>query len=358
VATVFGLLFVVAGWPTVAMADSVRDAQWYLRFLDVPKAHQISQGAGVLVGLVDSGADGTHPDLMGNVAQGTEVFVGNKGGNGWTDEDGHGTGMAGLIAAHGHGPGNADGVLGIAPKATILPVRVGTIRANTAIGPGIKWATDHGARVISLSVGDGDPSADRERAVAYAIQHDVVLIAAVGNFPDAQQVIYPAAYPGVLAVGGVDQSGNHASLSVTGPQIALSAPAIDITLTNPGGNYRVRATGTSEATAIVAGAAALVRAKFPNLSATEVIHRLTATAIDKGPQGRDDQYGYGIVNLVGALTADVPPLQPSKSPTPDSAAPKSSGASPLVWLFIGLALAMALVIAIGVIIAVRLRPTR
>jgi type VII secretion-associated serine protease mycosin len=340
------------------MADSIRDGQWYLRFLDVAKAHQITQGAGVVVGLVDSGADGTHPDLAGNVAQGTEVFVGSKGGNGWTDEDGHGTAMAGLIAAHGHGPGNTDGVLGIAPKATVLPVRVGTVDLAPGAGPGIEWATDHGARVISLSIGNGDPSVDLERAVTYAVQHDVVLIAAAGNSPKDKQVIYPAAYPGVLAVGGVDESGNHASLSVTGPVVALSAPAINITLTNPGGNYRVRATGTSEATAIVAGAAALVRAKFPNLSATEVIHRLTATAIDKGPKGRDDQYGYGIVNLVGALTADVPPLQPSASPTPDAAGPKSSGTTPLIWLFIGLALATALVLAIAVIIAVQHRPTR
>jgi type VII secretion-associated serine protease mycosin len=354
VVAVLGLLVGVAGWPTAAMADSIRDAQWYLRFLDVSKAHQISQGAGVVVGLVDTGVDGTHPDLTGNVTQGTEVFFGNKGGNGWTDEDGHGTAMAGLIAAHGHGPGNADGVLGIAPKATILPVRAGIV--NVATGPGIRWATDHGARVISLSVGDTDQSTENERAVAYAIQHDVVLVAAVGNSPDTQQVIYPAAYPGVLAVGGVDQSGNHASISVTGSQVALSAPAVDIASTGPDRKYRA-AKGTSDATAIVAGAAALVRAKFPNLSATEVIHRLTATAIDKGPQGRDDQYGYGIVNLVGALTADVPPLQPSKSPTPDAAAPKSSGASPLSWLFLGLALATALVIVIAVIVAFRLRAT-
>jgi type VII secretion-associated serine protease mycosin len=357
VAAVLGLLVAVAGWPTAAMADSIRDAQWHLRFLDVARAHQVSQGAGVVVGLVDSGVDGTHPDLVGNVTQGAEVFVGNRGGNGWTDEDGHGTGMAGLIAGHGHGSGNADGVLGIAPKATILPVRSGIIEWATAIDPGIKWATDHGARVISLSVGSADRSTDEERAVIYAIQHDVVLVAAAGNAPEDKQVIYPAAYPGVLAVGGVDQSGNHASLSVTGPQVALSAPAVNIASTGPGRKYRA-ADGTSDATAIVAGAAALVRAKFPNLSATEVIHRLTATAIDKGPPGRDDQYGYGIVNLVGALTADVPPLQPSTSPTPDTdAAPKSGGTSPLIWLFLGLGLATAVVLTIAVIIAVRVRST-
>ena len=99
----------------------------------------------------------------------------------------------------------------------------------------------------------------------------------------------------------------------------LSAPAADIESTGPGTGYSI-GNGTSDATAIIAGTAALVRARFPNLSAKEVVHRLTATAIDKGPPGRDDQYGYGIVNLVGALTADVPPLQPSASPPPTASA--------------------------------------
>ena len=101
--------------------------------------------------------------------------------------------------------------------------------------------------------------------------------------------------------------------------MAISAPAVDITSTGAFGTYRT-ATGTSDATAIVAGAAALVRSKYPNLSAPEVIHRLTATATDKGPPGRDDQYGYGVLNLVEALTADVPPI-PSASPPPQASQP-------------------------------------
>lgn len=138
-----------------------------------------------------------------------------------------------------------------------------------------------------------------------------MVVAAAGNRPDDKKVIYPAAYPGVLAVGGVDRNGRHAEISVTGPEVVLAAPAVDIMTTGTranGGNGYHLGRGTSDATAIVAGAVALVRAKYPHLKAPEVIHRLTATATDKGAPGRDDQYGYGIVNIVKALTADVPPL--------------------------------------------------
>jgi subtilisin family serine protease len=117
---------------------------------------------------------------------------------------------------------------------------------------------------------------------------------------------YPARYPGVVAVGGVDRHGDHSAISVEGNQLVLCAPSDLISSLRPQGDYGV-GTGTSDATALVAGAAALVRAKFPQLSASEVVHRLTATADDRGPPGRDDTYGYGIVDVVKALTADVPP---------------------------------------------------
>jgi len=343
----------------MALADSTRDAQWHLRFLDVATAHRYSQGSGVVVAVVDTGVDASHPDLAGNVLAGTETFVGSNGGNGWTDVDGHGTRMAGDIAAHGHGGGNGDGALGIAPKATILPVRAGTIGV-TAIAPGIRWATDRGARVISVSAGN---DADRgiQDSVEYAIAHDVVVVAAVGNAPEVSHIVYPAAYPGVVAVGGVDQGGDHASFSVTGPEVVLSAPGVAIKSTGPGRTYETGTGGTSDATAIVAGAAALVRSRFPNLSAVEVIHRLTATAIDKGSKGRDEQYGYGIVNLVGALTADVPPLSASPSPTGGSSAPTGSaspgnGISP--WPGILVVLGILVVVGIvGLVAATRRRRT-
>jgi type VII secretion-associated serine protease mycosin len=357
---VLGLLAVLVGTPRPAVADAVRDAQWHLTFLDIARAHQYSQGAGAVVAVVDSGVDTTHPDLTGNVVPGAEIFAGSPGGNGWTDTDGHGTAMAGLIAAHGHGDGV--GALGIAPKATILPLRVGPsgLGALSDIPDGVSWATDHGAKVISISAYAERPNPDLEEAIRRAITHDVVVVAAAGNVPQTDQVWYPAAYPGVVAVGGVDRNGNHAKVSVTGRDLVLSAPAVDIETVGLGHRYAI-GTGTSDATAIVAGAAALVRSRFPSLSATEVIHRLTATAIDKGPPGRDDQYGYGIVNPVGALTADVPSLQASSSPHPSRSAASANGVStrhtsPFVWLFVGLTL--VLVVAVGIAVMLWRRPAR
>jgi subtilisin family serine protease len=136
----------------------------------------------------------------------------------------------------------------------------------------------------------------------------------------------PAAYDGVVAVGATDQDGNVASVTITGNAMVLSAPGTRIVSTDAVGGYRI-ADGTSDATAIVAGAAALVRSKYPNLSAKEVVHRLTATATDKGPPGRDPQYGYGIVNIVAALTSDVPPLIPSTAPNGTSNSKQSVGAT-------------------------------
>ena len=330
-----------------AWADGVRAEQWQLGFLHVDEAHQYSQGTGVIVAVLDSGVDSSHPDLLGNVLPGADV---QAGGNalGTTDTNGHGTAMAGLIAAHGHGPGNSLGALGIAPRAMILPVKDGDGH-GTALPSAIDWAVANGAKVISISQGnDADDFLDR-RAIEDALSRDVVVVAAAGNIPGTA-VNYPAAYPGVIAVAGVDQQGNHAEVSLTGPQVALAAPAVNVMRPSLGHGYGL-GTGTSDATAIVAGAAALVRAKYPNLSATEVVHRLTATAIDKGAPGRDDVYGYGIVNLVGALTADVPPLQ---SPTPTAQAqPVPRKAAP--WLPIGIGVALLVVAVLGILALARRR---
>jgi type VII secretion-associated serine protease mycosin len=304
-----------------ALADATRDAQWHLKFLKVAEAHRITQGAGVTVAVIDTGVDATHPDLAGSVPPGKDFAIRKADvPDGRTDIAGHGTAMAGLIAAHGHSDGA--GALGIAPGAKILPVRDGS--TNNSRSPdtpaAIRWAAAQGAKVISMSFAT-DNDTELQAAILAARRADVVVVAAAGNRPDDQQVAYPAAYDGVLAVGGVDRNGSHAAISVTGPQIAISAPAIAITTTtsraNGGSGYQTSG-GTSDATAIVAGAAALVRAKYPNLSAPEVIHRLTATATDKGAPGRDDEYGSGVLNLVAALTADVPPIPAaSKQPVPD-----------------------------------------
>ncbi|MFI6779737.1 type VII secretion-associated serine protease mycosin [Micromonospora sp. NPDC050276] len=305
--------------------ERIRKDQWHLDYLKANEARRLSKGKGVIVAVPDTGVT-PHPDLRDNLLTGTDI-VPPDGGDGWQDEDSHGTGMAGLIAAHGQS-GNL-GALGIAPEAKILPIRTSRTDQDgdsDNLATGIELAVAKGASVISISSIAG-PNSRLKRAVEMAMQANVVVIAGAGNEPRDKYVSFPAAYPGVISVGGVDQNGNHASFSVSGPEIDVVAPAVDIYSTSIDGKYR-KGTGTSDATAIVAGAAALIRSKYPYLPAREVAHRLTATAVDKGPPGRDDEYGYGVIDLVAALTADVPPLGFESVSAPANAGSTTAGAQP------------------------------
>ncbi|MEH0841817.1 type VII secretion-associated serine protease mycosin [Micromonospora sp. CPCC 205711] len=293
--------------------ERVRGDQWHLRYLRAAEAQRISQGAGVLVAVPDTGVD-PHPDLRNNLLPGTDM-ISPASGDGRHDEDSHGTGMAGLIAAHGRA--NL-GALGVAPRAKILPIRIKATneRGNSDdLAEAVTYAVDQGAGIISISL-VGEPDARLQHAIEVAVTANVVVVAGAGNHPPRKSVGFPAAYPGVIAVGGIDRSGRRATTAVTGPEIDVVAPAVDIYSTSIDGKYR-KGIGTSDATAIVAGAAALIRSKYPYLPAAEVAHRLTATAVDKGPPGKDDEYGYGVIDLVAALTADVPPLG-FESPTATS----------------------------------------
>ncbi len=287
---------------TPAQADNVRDHQWFLTSLDIAVAQNVSRGNDVVAAVIDTGVDGKHVDLTGNVLQGAD-FTTSRGGNGWTDKDGHGTAMASLIAGHGHG--KTDGALGIAPQARVLPVR----HAETdgmdrgEIARSIRWAVDNGADVIALSLHTGDSPSVRQ-AVEYALGRDVIVVAAVGLPGGLGKVPAPARIPGVVAVSGVDKAGNIAA-SVSGPEVVIAAPGKEISHASKDGGYAL-GTGTSDATAIVSGVVALIRSKYPELDAANVINRLIQTADDKGAPGRDEQYGFGIVNPVRALTADVP----------------------------------------------------
>ncbi|MEU6024803.1 S8 family serine peptidase [Micromonospora sp. NPDC047134] len=289
------------------------------------EVHKISQGEGVVVAIPDSGV-APHPDLRDNLLSGTDVIP-NGAGDGRQDQDSHGTAMAGLVAAHGRP--NAKGALGIAPKAKIIPIFSTPPHKDgdpDSLAEAIEFAVSRGVDIISIS-SVGGSSSRLVQAVEMALSADIVVVAGAGNRPRDSQVGYPASHPGVIAVGGVDRIGGHAAVAVTGPEISVAAPAVDLYSTSYGNAYS-RGTGTSGATAIVAGAAALVRAKYPYLPADEVAHRLTATAIDKGPPGRDDQYGYGVIDLVAALTADVPPrgFESVPAASPDAAGPTTTAA--------------------------------
>lgn len=300
----------IACAPGTALADDVRDRQWQLAALGARTAWADSTGAGVVVAVLDSGVDAGHPDLAGQVLPGLDLVDGSTDGR--TDPVGHGTSVAALIA----GRGNDDaGVVGLAYQAKILPIRV-LDRSNEyhdpmVVAEAVQWAVDHGASVINLSLGGTEYSPALADALDYAFARDVVVVACTGNVLPASsaEVWYPAREPGVVAVAGLggDPDAQPDPLwakSLTGPSTVLTAPAADLPAARPGRGYG-RANGTSFAAALVSGAAALIRAKWPQMSAANVVQRLATTARDLGPAGRDDRYGFGMVDPVAALRGNV-----------------------------------------------------
>ncbi|MGI5378607.1 type VII secretion-associated serine protease mycosin [Streptomyces sp. CA-251387] len=293
-----------------ASADQVRDAQWPLTVYDAEKVWQTSQGAGVTVAVVDSGVDSSHPDLTGQVLPGKD-FTGE--GDPHQDENGHGTGMASLIAGHGHGANGEAGIKGLAPKTKILPVRVSANKDDEYTkdwSAGVRYAVDQGASVINLSLNDSSayPGSKVAKAIAYAQERDVVVVAGTGN--DGGTVNYPAALPGVVAVSAIDKNLNFWSNSNTGKGVVLAAPGVDVPRADPPspGGYAI-ADGTSDSTAYVSAIAALVRSKYPDLTAGQVINRLIKSASflqHEGKKAPDSELGYGIARPGSALTMNIP----------------------------------------------------
>ncbi|GIJ34141.1 type VII secretion-associated serine protease mycosin [Micromonospora sediminimaris] len=308
-------------------ADQVRDEQWQLDKLNARAAWRTSTGRGVVVAVIDSGVDGSHPDLTGQVLPGLDLVAPN--GATQADPVGHGTTVAGLIAGRND---DRRGVVGLAPDARILPVRVldAENRYDDAliVAKGVRWAVDNGAKVINLSLGGNGDSAALAAAIDYAFARDVVVIACTGNLatsPEAK-VWYPAREPGVIAVSGLERnSDNLWSGAITGRTTVLTAPASGLVGARPPGGYW-RVQGTSFAAPLVAATAALVRSRYPQMSAADVVNRLLATARDIGPTGRDERFGYGLVDPVAALTAQVPPTD--RNPLDDNDPPGVTGFGP------------------------------
>lgn len=300
-----------------ASADAVRNADWALAALHAQTAWQTTKGAGVTVAVLDTGVDSTHPDLTGQVLTGKDMvgFGARRGDRAWAR---HGTGMAAIIAGHGHGAGHDAGVLGLAPQARILPVRViledkDPLRAKArstrgdALPEGIRWAVDHGADVINLSLGDDSataaPVAAEDDAIRYALSKGVVVVASAGNGgEEADRSSYPAAYPGVIAVAAVDKRGTHAGFSTRRWYAAVSAPGVDVVIADPDRTY-YEGWGTSAASAYVSGAAALIRSADPRLSPAQIKQVLEQTTRHKPAGGRTDELGTGLIDPAAALAA-------------------------------------------------------
>jgi len=348
-AAVITVSWLLGAVPALAAADygvagtGVQAQEWWLADLHAAQAWQTTEGAGVTVAVLGTGVAAGHPDLAGSVSTGPD-FTGSgrtAGGPFWGID---GTEVAGIIAGHGHGTGGETGLLGIAPAAKILSIRVGleyndplnfdqaiARRLPAAIAEGITYAVDHGARIIDLPLdpgtagltGQGDPAAtggsQAERAaVTYALRKNVVLVAPAGD--DAQGaglVNYPAAYPGVIAVGALARDGQLAPFSSRHSYVSLTAPRVDLIAMTPPDDY-ARISSTSTSSGMVAGVAALILSRYPHLTAAQVTEALTGgTVTDRaGSPGT----GYGTVDatravdLAAAINSADQPSQPIRLP--------------------------------------------
>jgi type VII secretion-associated serine protease mycosin len=283
----------------------------YLDDLRMDRTWDIEKGSGVTVAVLDTGADSQHPDLTGRLFPGhneTPSF------NSVQDDNGHGTMVAGIIAAN---IDNHRGIAGIAPQAKILPVKVMNAFGSgddADIAAGITYAATnatHPADVINLSlsgVGDGTVMC---AAIATALAHDVVVVAAAGN-SGSDTPEFPAACPGVISVGATNHSNAITSFSNYGWAVDIAAPGLDITSTAlddpPSRDSYAKESGTSFSSPIVAGVAALVRGRSPGLTQSQVVTQLLTTARDRGYPGVDRAFGHGVVDPRAAL--GLPPLAP------------------------------------------------
>lgn len=305
----------LAAAPTIpAQADAIRDREYWLDDYGIRDAWAVTRGEGVTIAIIDSGVDAGHPDLAGAVIGGTDVS--GRGSPTGTTPLGpvgitHGTMVASLAA--GRGTGTDSGVIGAAPAASILSISLvfgpEERDGDLQIAEGVRWAVDHGADIISLSLTRNTLSWPEswDDAFGYAEQNDVVVVAAAGNRGSGtDEVGAPATMPGVLAVGGVDRDGRASdAASSQGISIGVMAPSEGLVGAIPGGGY-ANWQGTSGATPIVAGIVALVRSAYPDLDAAGVINRIISTARPVTAAVPDPLYGYGLIDADAAVRAEVP----------------------------------------------------
>jgi subtilisin family serine protease len=329
--------------PVAAPNDRYWSSQWAPDAIGARSAWAFTRGGPeIVVAVLDTGVDLTHPDLAGRLVQGTDLGAGDRDP---TDDDGHGTHVAGIIAALAN---NGRGIAGTAPGVLVMPVKVMDSDGNiwdTAVAEGIAWAVAHGARVVNLSLGGDTASPVIDAAIDAARARDVLVVAAAGNHEgDVADpgVSHPGAYGPALTVAAVedrpasvDADGDgapdgcgvprfapveyrHALYSNTGPEVDLAAPGSCIfsTYSTPSGHSYAYLSGTSMATPMVSAAAALVLSRNPSLTVGEVEAALVGTAADVGPPGPDSETGAGLLQA-GAAVASV-------------AAPASDGVRPAV----------------------------
>lgn len=319
VATIAATVALLGLGAAPARADLVRDLEYWLTEYGFTTAWNTSRGEGVKVAVIDTGVNGSVAELRTAVVDGTDVSgLGSPDGQTPVGEDSeHGTLVASLLAGRGSEPGS--GVLGVAPEASILTASVAfgedtgaALSNDEQIANAVIWAVDHGAKVINMSLtrNTRDWPELWDDAFMYAFEHDVVVVAAAGNRGSGTtEVGAPATIPGVLTVAGVDRD-KAASFDASsqGITIAVAAPSEDLVGVLPNGSH-IQWSGTSAAAPIVSGLVALVRAHYPDLDAANVINRVITTADPNGQTVPSPLYGYGLIDPVAALTADVPKVE-------------------------------------------------
>jgi membrane-anchored mycosin MYCP len=355
------------GQNCVAPGQPIASVPWAQRLFAPERVWPLATGRGVTVAVLDSGVDAVaQPQLRTRVAAGTDLI--DPAGTGTTDCVGHGTQVAGIIAAR---TAAGVGFAGLAPDVHLLSARVsdaedgtGPTSGTAGLAKAIDWAVSRKAQVVNISLTTATDDPLVRAAVARAVDADVVVVAAAGNHgsdADGNPVQYPAAYPGVVAVGAIGTGGNRWDQSEHGAYLDLVAPGVDIVSTQAGGGEVGGLEGTSYAAAYVSAAAALVRSRYPAMTASDVIRRLAGTATP-APGGVDsDGYGYGIVNPYLAVTAqtsgDRPAALPGLSPPtldPTAAAQQQAWHDSEV---LGVILAVAAVIvALVAVAAARMLP--
>ena len=329
-AALLGLLLVGgAGGP--AHAEGMRAQQW---FLDAMKAEQMwrtSTGEGITVAVIDTGVDASNADLRGRILRGKDLAAGQTGDE-QTDYDGHGTGMAGLIAGTGAANGG-NGTFGLAPGAKILPVRMPdpTTAANEAaaakqfnqvLPKAIRYAADTGAQVINISLAEDEGASAVTAAVEYALHKGSLVFAGVGNKGDkGNPVEYPAATPGVVGVAAVGKDLRRTAWSAYGSQVDMAAPGEDMVAACTSKTGFCKGYGTSDATALASASAALIWSAHPTWTNNQVL-RVMLNTLGAPTDGakRNDSIGYGIVRPRVALQNPGDPGPAGTFPLPDASA--------------------------------------
>lgn len=298
----------LTSWPVsskvsaaVVPNDPFYSSQPHLQQIGADRAWGVVTGnTSITIAVLDSGVDLDHPDLIDNLVPGVNLLALGKPPE---DDNGHGTAVAGILAAKGN---NGVGGSGVMWDARIMPIKVLDRHGEAQVenlARGIRTAVELGAKVILMAVSSIHHSAQLEQAVQQAEERGVVVVAAAGN--ESSRVSYPAAYPTVIAVGAVNSRNEVISQSNTGPELNLVAPGWNLYTTKRGGGYATFK-GTSAAAPQVAAAAALILSRNPHLTPLEVRQLLYYTATDLGNKGWDRQTGYGLVNVDRAVRSRLP----------------------------------------------------